>query len=150
MKEQNYRLCYSGLCHHILRDHVVQDMRPRMNRQEAKIESQKAGIESLQTDLKSTLGTLNNWDEVHLNSIQGVHVDDSIGTSLPSVSRVTEAAISHPPQAGVDLDRFHLKEHSVPKAARKIGCSPDHATSEQIESSIGSTQFIYAYDFFAD
>ena len=75
-----------------------------MNRQEAKIANQKAGIKSLQTDLESTLGTLNNWDEVHLSSIQGVHVDDSIGTSLFSVSRVTEPSISHPPQAGVDLD----------------------------------------------
>ena len=79
-----------------------------------------------------------------------VHVDDGIGKSLSSVGRVTEPAISHSPQAGVDPDRFHLKEHSVPKGNTKIGCSSDLATSEQLESSIGSTQFIYAYVFFAD
>ena len=80
------------------------------------MKAKRPRLKVFKTDFESTLGTLNKWDEVHLNSIQGVHVDDSIGTSLSSVSRVTEPAISHPPQAGVDLDWFNLKEHSVPKA----------------------------------
>ena len=70
-----------------------------MSRQEATIESQKAEIESLHRDSELTQDSLNNWDEVKFNSIQ-VYVDDSIGTSISSVSRVTEPATRHPPHAG--------------------------------------------------
>ena len=71
-----------------------------MNCREAKVENQKAEIRSLHRDLQSTQDSLNNWDEVNLDSIPGVFIDDSIGTSISSVSRVTEPAISHLPQAG--------------------------------------------------
>ena len=46
--------------------------------------------------------SLNNWDGGNLDSIQGVYADESIGTSILSVSRVTEPAISHPPEVGGD------------------------------------------------
>ena len=59
-----------------------------------------------------------------LNSIQGVYVDDSIGTSISSVSRVTEPANSHPPQAGCDPERFHLRGHYMSNAAPKLNAAP--------------------------
>ena len=71
-----------------------------MNRHEATIESQKTEIKSLQRDLESLHDSLNKWDDVNFNSIQDVYVDDSIDTSISSVSRVTETVISRPPQAG--------------------------------------------------
>ena len=84
-----------------------------MNRQQAMIESQKAEIKSLQGNLEATQDSLNDWDEGNLDSIEGVYVDDSIGTSITSVCRVTEPAISHPPKAGGDAGLFQQQEHSV-------------------------------------
>ena len=55
----------------------------------------------LPRDLEPTQESLNKWDEINLNSTQGVYVDDSVGTTISSESRVTEPAISHQPQAGV-------------------------------------------------
>ena len=46
-----------------------------MTRQEAKIESQKAEMKSLQRDVEATQDSLNHWDEVNLNLIQGVYVE---------------------------------------------------------------------------
>ena len=80
-----------------------------MTRQESKIEIQKAEIQSLQRDLESTRESLNKRDEVNLNSIRGVYVDDSIGTSVSSVRRVTEPSMSHVPQAGRDPELSQLK-----------------------------------------
>ena len=106
------------------RDSVIQDVSFGMRRQEAKIESQKAEMKSLQRDSESTQDSLNKWDEVNLNSIEGVCIDNSIGTSISSVSRVTEPAISHLPQAGGDPELFQLREHSMPKAAPKMAAAP--------------------------
>ena len=61
---------------------------------EAKIESHKTEIQSLHRDLQTTQDSLNSWDEVKLNSIQGVCVDESVATSTSSVSSTTEP-ISH-------------------------------------------------------
>ena len=69
--------------------HLTQDL-------EAKIGSQKTEILSLQKKkkLQTTQDSPNSWGEVNLNSIQGVYVDDSVGTSVSSVSRITEEAIT--------------------------------------------------------
>ena len=76
--------------------------------EEATSESQRRWrFEKLQGDSESSQDSLNNWDEMNLNTIQGVCVDDSIGTSISSASEVTEPAISHPPQAGCDPSCFN-------------------------------------------
>ena len=93
------------------RDSVIQDLRLEMDCQEAK------------RDFQATQDSPNSWDEVNFNSIQGVYVDDSIGTSISSVSRVTEPAIGHPPQAGCDRD-LHLEGHSMSNAAPKLNADP--------------------------
>ena len=81
---------------------------------------------------------LNNWNEGNFESIEGrgVYVDNGVGTSISSVSRVTEPAISCPPQAGSDPELFQQQEHSVPerpgqiftldvpKAAPKLAAAP--------------------------
>ena len=61
----------------LTQDVVVQDAKSGMTRQEAKIESQIAGITSIQGDLEATQDSLNNktW-------VQGVYVDDSIGEAI--------------------------------------------------------------------
>ena len=97
--------------------------------------SHPAQIKSLRRELESTQDSLNMWDEV----------GDSIGTSISSVSSVTEAAINHPPQVGRDPKLFQLKEHPV--SGTKIGCSFEYATGEQFEKSTGSTQFIFSCNF---
>ena len=61
-------------------DFVIQDMRSGMTRQEAKIESQKAEMKSLQRDVEATQDSLNHWDEVNLNLIQGVYVEQETET----------------------------------------------------------------------
>ena len=93
------------------RGSVIQDLRFEMNRQEAKKESQKAVFFSLRKDVESTQDSLNYLDEFNLSSIQGVYVDDSIGTSITSVSRVTEPAISQPREA------FHAESSTKLAAA---------------------------------
>ena len=112
---------------------VIQDLRFELNRQEAPIECQEAEVISLQSDSESTQDSLNKWDEVNRNSVRGVYVDNSFGTSTSPVSRVTEPAISHLVQAGT-----------------KIGCSAEYSTGEHLESCIGSSRFIYSNDFFAE
>ena len=87
---------------------------------EAKIESQKHEIQSLQRKLQSTQGSLDSWDEVNLNSIQGVCVDESVATSTSSVSRITEPAISHLLQAGGEPELFLQRQHTMPKAASTL------------------------------
>ena len=66
---------------------------------EAKIAGQRYEIQTPQRDLQTTRDSLNSWDEVNLTSIQGVFVDERVATSTSSVSRITEPAISHLPQA---------------------------------------------------
>ena len=41
-------------------------------------------------------------------------------TSISYIGRVTEPAISHPPQAGDDPELFHLREHPLPKRSAHI------------------------------
>ena len=52
--------------------------------------------------------------------MEGVFVDDGIGTSISSVSPVTAPAISHPLQAGGDIELFPPQEHSAPKWSAQI------------------------------
>ena len=91
---------------------------------EAKIGSQKCEIQALQRDLQTTQDSLNCWDEVHLNSIQGVRVDGSVATSTSSVNRYTERAISHPLQARSDLELFLQRENTMPKSASRFAAAP--------------------------
>ena len=64
------------------------------------------------------------WDSSPRGNDFGVCVDDKISTSISSVSRVTEPAISPLPQAGDDPELFQLEEHSVPKAVPKLAAAP--------------------------
>ena len=100
-------------------------MPPTLTRDlEAKIESRKTQIRSLQRDLQSTQDSLNSWDEVSLTSIQGVCFDEGVATSPSSVSRVTEPAISHFPQAGGDPELFPRREHAMPEAVPMLAAAP--------------------------
>ena len=85
---------------------------------------------------------LNSWDEVNLTSIEGVCVDESVATSTSSVSRITEPAISHPPQAGSDSKLFLQRENTMPK-----GCSSEYTTSENLPKSSHNTQSFKSDDF---
>ena len=91
---------------------------------------------------------MNSWDEVKLNSIQGVFVDERVATSTSSVSRITEPAISHLPQAGGDPRAVPTKGALNAKSSIKIDCKSEYATIEHLENSSGSTQFFYSDDFF--
>ena len=96
---------------------------------------------SLQRDLESLHDSLDRWDDVNFNSIQVVYVDDSTGTSISSASRVTETAISHPPQAGrwpraVSTNRtFSAESGTNIKAARRLVCSSEYVTNEHVPNS---------------
>ena len=116
---------------------------------EAKSESQKIEIQSLQRYLTSTQGPLCSWDEVNLHSIQGVHVDDSVGTSTSSASRITEPAITHLPQDGGDPELFQLRALNS-EGSTNFGCTSEYVTSEHFESSNGCTQVFYSDDFFIE
>ena len=61
---------------------------------EAKIQSQKTEIHSLQRDLQSTQDSQNSWSEANLGLIQGICVDECVATSTSSVSRITEPTIT--------------------------------------------------------
>ena len=87
---------------------------------EAKTESQNYEIQSLQRDLQTTQDSLISWDEVNINSIQGVCGEESVATWTSSVSSITERAISHLPQAGCDAQLFQQREHAMPKAASEF------------------------------
>ena len=91
---------------------------------EAKIGSQRYETQSIQNDPQTTRDSLNSWDEVNLNSIQGVCVDERVATSTSSVSRIEEPAISHPPQAGGYPELFLHREYAMPKAASKLAAAP--------------------------
>ena len=117
---------------------------------EAKIESQKTEIQSLQRHLQSTQDTLNCWDEVNLNSIQGVYVDDSVGTSTSSASRNTAISIHLLTSLGGDPELFQLTEVSMLRGAPTFFCSSEYAASEHSESSNGCTQFFHSDDLFTD
>ena len=105
---------------------------------------------SLQRDLRSTRDSLNRWYEVNPNSIHGVYVGESFGTSTPSVSRITEPGVTHIPQAGGKPELFIQKKAYHPESSCKIDCSSEYATSEQFEKSNGSIQFFYSDDFCAN
>ena len=96
---------------------------PNLRDLEAQIGNQRTEIQSLQRDLQTTQDSLDSWDEVNLNSVQGVHVDDSVGTSTSSVSRRTEPAITHLPQAERDPELFLQRENAMPKAASKLAAA---------------------------
>ena len=84
-------------------------MPPSLTRNlDVKIDSQKYEIQK--SSKRST-------DKVNFTSIQGVCVDASVVASTSSVSRITEAAISHPPQAGRDPELFLQRENTMPKPA---------------------------------
>ena len=74
---------------------------------EAKIESPKTGEPefskrfAVNTGLSEQLGCSSTSI-----SIRGVYVDESVGTSTSSVSRIREPAITHLPHAGVTLSCF--------------------------------------------
>ena len=89
------------------------------------IGSQKYELQSLQRgDLQTTQDSMNSGDEVNLKSIQGVCVDESVDASTATVIRITESAISHPPQAGGDRELFLQREHTMPTAASKLAAVP--------------------------
>ena len=81
------------LCHRIS---------PEMLRQ--RLKSQKAEILSLRRYPESTQKLF----------------EDGVGTSSSSATRITEAAISHLPQAAGDPELFPQREHTTPKAAPKL------------------------------
>ena len=90
--------------------------------------------------------SVNTWDEVNINSIQSVYVDHSIGTSMSmsSVSRVTEPAISHPPQVGeVNPRLFQLNEHLVPTAATTLAAAPSTPPASNSNAPFCSTHQIH-------
>ena len=87
-------------------------------RLEAKAESQTYETQSLPRNQQTTQDSLNNWDEVNFRSVQPkVCVDEGVATSTSSVSRSSEPAISHLPQAGGDPELFLQREHTMPKTA---------------------------------
>ena len=105
-----------------MQNHLCRRISPEIF--EAKIESQKYEIQSLQRVVQTTQVSLSGWDEVNLNSIQDVYVDDSVGTSISSASRVADSSISQIPGAGDDSELVHLRERSMPKAAPKFVAAP--------------------------
>ena len=74
-----------------------------MHRQEATTESKKAKIIRFSKRIGIDAGLSEHW-----GMIQGLYVDDSVGDDK-STNRVTELAISHPPQAWCNPELFQLK-----------------------------------------
>ena len=107
-----------------------------MTRQEAKIESKQTEIQSLHRDLQSTQDSLNNWDEVNLNSVEGVYVDDRDGTSISSESRVAGPAISHFPKGGGDPELLPQRARSMPKAAQTKTATPSTQPASNSKASL--------------
>ena len=103
---------------------------------EAKIYSQTCEIQSVQRDLLSTLDSPNSWDELNLSSIQGVCVDECVGTWTSSVSRITEPAICHlsPAEGGPKL--FQLKQQSRRKAAPIVAAVPSTPSAREKQRHI--------------
>ena len=64
------------------RDCVFKDLRFGINRQEVTIESQMREIEKTSKRFRLDAGLFGQMDEVNLDMIQGVCVDDSVGTSI--------------------------------------------------------------------
>ena len=111
-------------------------MRSGVTRQEAKIESKTTEIQSLHRDLQSTQDSLNNWDEVNLNSVEGVYVDDRDGTSISSESRVAGPAISHFPKGGGDPALLPQRARSMPKAAQTKTATPSTQPASNSKASL--------------
>ena len=110
---------------------------PNLSRDlEAEIQSQKTEIQSLQRDLQSTQDSLNSWDEVNLNSIQGVYVDDSVATSTSSESQNQQSVIYS--KLVVTLGCSN-RESIQYVSSIEIDCSSEYATNEHFESSNGCT-----------
>ena len=116
---------------------------PNLSRNlEAKIAGQKKyEIQTPQRDLQTTRDSLNSWDEVNLNSIQGVFVHERVATSTSSVSRITEPAISHQPQPRGDRELFLQREHSMPKAASKLTAGPSTPPSSISKTPVAIVLF---------
>ena len=76
---------------------------------------------------------------------QGVCVYESFATSTSSVSRITEPAISHTPQAVGES--CSCKERERAESSFKIVCSSEYTTSENLENSSCSAQFNKSKDF---
>ena len=115
-------------------------MRFGIKRQEARIDFQKPDMKSLQRDLQTTQHSLNNWDEVNLNSFQGVYADGCIGTPISSASRIAETAINHPPQSRGDPELFPPRDHSIPNAAPKLAAAQSREMQRQLLLTNGLNQ----------
>ena len=108
-------------------------MPPNLTRDlDAKIESQKTEIQSLQRELQSTQDSLNNWDEVNLISMQGVCVDESVATSTSSVTRITDPAISHLPHAGRDPELFQQRAPKLENSSTPTTSLPNGSTEATV------------------
>ena len=62
---------------------------------------------------------MSSWDEVNLNSVQGVCVDESVATSTPTVNRITEPAIIINHKLGVTPSCSYKESMSYRKPASK-------------------------------
>ena len=118
-----------------------------MESHESKTSEGQQQVRESRSEVMTTQDSLNRWDEVSLNSIQGVCVDESVATSF---RRIAEPALGHPPRNGSDRELCLQRENTTPKAAPKIGCSSQYTTSENLKNSSGSTQFFYSDDFFTN
>ena len=86
---------------------------------------------SLQRDLESTQNSLNNWDGVNLNWIQGFHCDDSIGTSISPV--MTRSGTSGHPLAGPPWEKKMWEQPSWRRMEKVSGwVLPWHAWQNAI------------------
>ena len=76
---------------------------------EAKIESQKSEIQRLQRDLQSAQDSLNSWDEVNLNWIEGVCVDETVGI-IDIIHQRNDRTSNHSPTISWgDLELLRLR-----------------------------------------
>ena len=113
-----------------------------------RLKARRPSLKSPQGGLESTQDSLENWDEANDNSIQGVDADDSIGTSISSVSRETEPAISHLPQAGCDPELFQFRKHSMPKGSPKLAVAPITPPASNSKVLLAGPQFICSHNSF--
>ena len=59
-----------------------------------------------------------------------------------------EPAVSHPTHAGSDPELCLQRETTMLKAGSKLAASSEYLTSENLENSSGSAQFLYSDNFF--
>ena len=70
---------------------------------------------------------LNSWDEVNVNSIQGVCADEHVETSTSSVSRITETAVTSPQAGG--------RPRAVSTEREYNAAAPKYTTDEKLEQT---------------